>query len=109
MTQGSHVHPNLMRPASVDLQLEQGELAEPRVDPSFHCVVRDGFAPARSPGGHACPTYAVAADTAVNRAPIQFYPALDQRDIRLLHLPARKLRCQFAVCRIVLCYDDQPA
>src|ERR1700676_2492890 len=109
MTQRSHMHPNLMRPAGIDLHLDQRELAKGRVQPTDYAVVRDRIAPARSSRRHPYAPQPVAADAGRNRPSILLYPSMHQRNISFLDLAPGKLGRQLAMRFIIFRHYDQPA
>src|SRR5580704_1816276 len=100
---------NLVRPASIDLNFQQAELAVRRVQLALHRVMADGLAPARPPRGHARAPHLVTADAARDGSALALQPALHQRQISLLDLPRNELRGQPAMSLVALRYHNQSA
>src|SRR5207245_533027 len=66
MSQSREVHPNLVRPPSINPDFEESELPECRVNAPLHPVMRDRLASTGASRGHAHPPHAVAADVAID-------------------------------------------
>ncbi len=108
MPKRRHVHANLMRASSLDLELDQRKLAVRRIDFSLHYVMRYRVAATVAPRRHARAALGVAADGALNRAAILLRPAVDERDIGLMHLSRAELLREAAMRFIVFRHHHQP-
>src|SRR5262249_13824105 len=107
MSDGRHVNADLVGAASLDVNIDQRELAERRVDASPHLVMRHRGASFAALGGHTCAAYRIAADGGVDGAAVFRRPTVYQGDVPLLHFASGKLQGQLAMDRVVLGYDDQ--
>src|SRR5579863_9364902 len=98
-----------MSAAGIDLDFEQGELAEGRVQAAKDRVVRDGVAAAGATRGHAGAAYAVAADAGGNCSAIFLQRSVHESNVSFLDFAAGKLGSQLAMGFIVFRHDDQAA
>src|SRR5216683_1808730 len=97
MSHGREVHANLMSTASVDLYVEQGELAVLRVETAHHAIMRHRRTPPCEASRHLHAAHRIAADALRQRSRIFLHPAMRQSHIFLLHFARRKLRAQLAM------------
>src|SRR5579862_7516144 len=91
MADRREVYPDLMGAPGIDLDLEQCELAVGGVNTPYDLVVRESLAASGVAGGHAGAPSAVAADAGRDRAGVFLNPAVDERDVLLLHFAPREL------------------
>ena len=102
MSQGRHVHANLVGASGVDIERDQGKLAPGRIELPGNAVIGDRFAAFGAAGGHAGAADGVAADDVLDR-PFRFLqPAVNESDVLLLDLPGGELLAELAVGGIVL-------
>ena len=109
MAKRRHVHANLVSAPGFYLHFEQGELAVGRIDFSRDRIVRNGVAAAEAARRHTSALLRVAADGVLNGAALTFGPAMNERDISLVHLAPAELFGQLPVRLIVLGNDHQSA
>src|SRR5438270_10150441 len=107
--QRRQVHANLVSASGINLQFEQSELSEPRVQSPTDPIVSDCFSSTGAPRRHAGSSYAVAADTAGDCSVLRLEPAVHQSNVSLFHEPVRKLRSESPVRFIVFGDNYQPA
>src|SRR5258708_28632153 len=69
MSQGRHVHSNLVGPPGGNFHSQERELSRIRLNPPLHFITRHGLATAAAPGSHADTADRTTLDEAVDRAP----------------------------------------
>src|SRR5271165_1935507 len=109
MPKRRHVDAYLMGAARLDADVQQRELSERRPNALPNLVVSYGCASAMTARRHADAPHCVAGNRCVDGPRIFRGPAMDQRYVTLLHLPAGELLCQLAMRKIILRHNDQAA
>src|SRR6185503_8144943 len=109
MAQRCQMDPDLVGPASVDPNFQQGEFSEWRIQPAFNSVVGDGFAPTGPLCSHAGTPHRIAANAAADGPVVLLEPAMHQHDVFLFYLAAYELTGQPAMCFVALGHHQQAA
>src|SRR6266581_986841 len=76
MSQGSHVHSNLVGPPGGDFHSQESELPRIRLNPPLHFITRHGLSTAAAPRSHADAADCIALNEAVDRAMVTLQPAM---------------------------------
>src|SRR5207248_3643477 len=109
MAKRSQVHADLMGPSGINIEFQQAELAVRCRQTFAHPVVSYRRAAAATPRCHAGTAHLVATDAGIYGAAVLLHPTVDQGDVLLLYLTARKLFCQPPMPDVVLCNHHQAA
>src|ERR1700677_1625334 len=109
MPEGRNGDANLGRASGLAFQFNQRKLPVGRIDLSLYRIMRHGLASAETLRRHARAPLRVAADGALNRAPILLRAAVYQRNIRLVDFASTELLRQSPMRFVVLCDYHQPA
>lgn len=110
VTEGGHVHTDLVRASGLDAYANQGELAEGGCEPPQHFIVRDGAARVfGSADGHAGAANGIAPDGRIDGSASAWQVTLDQGNVSLVDAAGRKHLRQSGVRGVVFGNDDEPA
>src|SRR6185437_9556151 len=103
------MYANLVSASGLDLNFEQRELAEGRVDSLLNFIVGYCFTSAGPARSHTRAAECVAADGSRYGTAIGFGPAVNQRDVSLLYFSSRKFSRELAMGYVIFRNNDQSA
>src|SRR6266567_5220331 len=109
MSQGSHVHSNLVGASGGDFNSQERELPRLRLNPPLHFITRHGLSTAAAPGSHADAANRIALNGSVDRAAVVFQPAMYERDVGFPDSPTGKLSRQRSMSHVIFRHHNQTA
>src|SRR5450755_1934389 len=109
MSQRRQVHSDLVSPTGINFQVEQGELAERRINSLLNNIMGDGLAPTLPPDCHFGAMHAITANGATDRPFVVLHPSVHECNVFFLDLALRELRRQAAMGLVIFRNDEESA